>query len=333
MAKRRLIRVLEVRVANLIVQLSTHSYPPSTICWDETATQRVYTAARQQLARLKAAINDGDDFDEDAAHYWKRRCHLLDRELVSSAVARRRRDQWQAGQELLALSSPPSPPPPSSAVEEAKAITESLERTHEMMRSSLKLVESAVDTICSDGRVIDDTFDQHRSIKSATTQASRLLRRMQHQQREDKWKLRAALALFGLVCCFVVVRRLPGVVLLWTANRFDGNNKATHFYNRLTIHRNEQTSAKDEVDSEVGSGWSSGDGEGSAEVNAEQIDEAEATSEQSARSISEMTIGVTGGGLESEVLDWSMQEPSKTSDDSPDTIQSIGQWQREQRQL
>ena len=262
MARRVQIRALEVRVANLIVQLSTHpsSSSSSSPSWDSGATQRVYTAARQHLARLKAAINEDDDVDAEATHYWKRRCRRLDRELVSTVAARRRRDLWQAERAFLDLSSSSSSSPPSSAVEEAEAITESLERTHEMMRGSLQVAEGVGDTVCSDGRVIDDTFDQHRGIKSATTSASRLLRRMQHQQREDQWKLRGALAVFGLVCCFILLRRLPGVgVLLWkTTDRFDGNNQAPHVYNRRTLHlhHDENTSANDEADSDCRRGSS-----------------------------------------------------------------------------
>ena len=226
-------RDLESRVIALIEHLRPPSSPTtsSLSSLDEATTQRAYAAARLQLGRLQSEIADteddvesGSETNESTAVLWRRRQRrydCLERELWSAVSARRRHFEWETEQQLIgasdatAISLVPSSPSTSSAlsstVEEARGIAGGLERTYDMMRRSISQVETTTQTINMDGHIIDDTFDQHRSFNSTTMSASRLLRWMQRQQRADRWKLRAALASFSLVCCFIFVRRMPGV--------------------------------------------------------------------------------------------------------------------------
>ena len=285
------VRTLELRCADLIAKLRPAPSIDSTVAaphpWDESETQQVFRAAKRQLARLRAAIQDESSSstsnnDTKVGNYWRRRrdeYERLNKELLDAVSARKRHTQWAAKQELLntttsggnnlkhggitnstvisSYNSFAEGGQISSAVEEAKAITSSLERTHDMMRSSLSQMATAGQVLENDGQVIESTFDQHRAIKTTTSKASRLLCKMKRQQRFDRWKLRGALCLFAVVCCFIIIRRLPGIgvardtALLFSRLHFSPSKNHSNGDNATTIatdHSREKDNTAEDIE-------------------------------------------------------------------------------------
>jgi hypothetical protein len=62
----------------------------------------------------------------------------------------------------------------SDAVEEAKAITSSLRRTHAMLGDSLEQAGDAKHVLVGDSEVLTNIFDQHRNIGSSVKKAGKV---------------------------------------------------------------------------------------------------------------------------------------------------------------
>jgi hypothetical protein len=57
---------------------------------------------------------------------------------------------------------------------QARAITDALRRTHELMGGGLEQASEARETLTGDGESLRSTFDQHRVINSTVSKASKV---------------------------------------------------------------------------------------------------------------------------------------------------------------
>ena len=99
-------------------------------------------------------------------------------------------------------------------VGESREVTASLARTRELMRQEVRRMGGVVEVVEEDGQAITGTEEAHSAIGGALERADVLLRRLQRQEKMDRWSKRVSLAIFLLTVGFIVGRRVwvPDVV-------------------------------------------------------------------------------------------------------------------------
>ncbi len=225
--------------------------------WPLARVQTAYATTLKVLHELQGIIDMADDDP-----FWRRRqieLTKLGSDLSTAVLIRKRHSEHAAAMELLGSTSSavrrhypgshywlrlssavqaPLHPRPSEAVDEARAIAEALQRTHDMLTTGLSQATCARDQIEGDGRLLDETFDQHRNIGSKLKRANKvanrsfrrsrraasplnhltlsvpaqLLRRMERQDEIDRWLMLAATVFFAFAVFFVTIPRIPGIV-------------------------------------------------------------------------------------------------------------------------
>jgi hypothetical protein len=99
--------------------------------------------------------------------------------------------------------------------ESKKAITSSLMRTKQMMQSELQRVSDVSSTIQDDGKKIQNTQDQHKSMGHGVKGAKFALVWLKVKEKEDSIIFWSAVSFFFAVVLYVVWTRIRIPFLLW----------------------------------------------------------------------------------------------------------------------
>jgi hypothetical protein len=103
----------------------------------------------------------------------------------------------------------------SSAAQDAKLITHSLQRTKQMMHQELNRLNAVAETIDKDGKILNQTKDEHLGMKGGIRGAKGSLGKLKLKEREDQIIFWSSVIFFYLVVLYVLWTRIRIPFLLW----------------------------------------------------------------------------------------------------------------------
>jgi len=103
----------------------------------------------------------------------------------------------------------------SSAAEDAKLITRSLQRTKNMMHQELNRLNAVSETIDKDGKILNQTKDEHLGMKGGIQGAKGSLGKLKLKEREDQIIFWSSVIFFYLVVLYVLWTRIRIPFLVW----------------------------------------------------------------------------------------------------------------------
>jgi hypothetical protein len=103
----------------------------------------------------------------------------------------------------------------SSAAEDAKLITRSLQRTKNMMHQELNRLNAVSETIDKDGKILNQTKDEHLSMKGGIQGAKGSLGKLKLKEREDQIIFWSSVIFFYFVVLYVLWTRIRIPFLVW----------------------------------------------------------------------------------------------------------------------
>jgi protein transport protein SEC20 len=120
-----------------------------------------------------------------------------------------------AAQEHNKRSQQQRPPVGGSMTMEAQEITDSLQRTKQMMRHELERVSHVNSAMQDDTHMLEQTRDQHVGMGDVVKGARGALRKLQRQDMQETVVLWSAVAFFYTCALYVLWTRIRIPFLLW----------------------------------------------------------------------------------------------------------------------
>eukprot|EP00550_Attheya_septentrionalis_P004492 CAMPEP_0198283994 /NCGR_PEP_ID=MMETSP1449-20131203/3554_1 /TAXON_ID=420275 /ORGANISM="Attheya septentrionalis, Strain CCMP2084" /LENGTH=132 /DNA_ID=CAMNT_0043980899 /DNA_START=11 /DNA_END=409 /DNA_ORIENTATION=- len=131
-----------------------------------------------------------------------------------AAVSKRPRQQRRVAQEHK-RSQPPVGGSSSSMTMEAQEITDSLQRTKQMMRHELERVSHVTSAMQDDAQMLEQTRDHHVGMESVVKGARGALRKLKRQDMQETVVLWCAVSFFYTCALYVLWTRIRIPFLLW----------------------------------------------------------------------------------------------------------------------
>jgi len=114
-----------------------------------------------------------------------------------------------------------TPRRPSRTAEDARSITQSLQRSQKLLQHELERVSHVSQAIQEDGKLLGATKTHHVELSDVTKSANKALMQLKLQQQKERLILLSAVAFYIVVVLYVLWTRIPlfGVdylmALLW----------------------------------------------------------------------------------------------------------------------
>jgi hypothetical protein len=135
----------------------------------------------------------------------------------------------------------------SDPISDARSITASLQKSTNVMGSTVTTANTAVGNLMEDGDTIRETLDEHKfGLKVGLEDTNRKLNRVQTAEQREKWMVWSSLAFFTSVVLYIIAKRLRILALLslLSSGALKGGNILKQLYGEKEIKSIQKNSAE-----------------------------------------------------------------------------------------